>query len=61
MEIVVPAINHFQDLHPELTGEYWFRCSYNRTFPDAAPSGAGCTSSYHFGLNVGSGVLMCKD
>ena len=59
-EIVFPAIQPFQDAHPELTGEYCFRCSYNPTFPNATPTGAGWTSPYHFGINLGSVCLCAK-
>ena len=62
-EIVLPTIWHFQEVYPEVTGEYCFRCSFNLTFePEAATdAGPGWTSPYHFGINLGPVVLMCEN
>jgi len=51
----------FQDVYPGATGEYCFRCSFNLTFPNEADPGAGWTSPYHFGINLGPVVLMCEN
>jgi len=62
-EIVLPALLHFQDAHPQVNGEYCFKCSINLSFSDEADSGShtGWTSRYHFGINVGPVVLMCEN
>lgn len=40
-EIVLPTIMHFQDVYPQVTGEYCFRCSFNLTFQNEADADAG--------------------
>ncbi|MDF1671165.1 MAG: glucoamylase family protein [Roseovarius sp.] len=58
-EIVLPTITHFQDVYPQVTGAYCFRCSFNLSFQDELD--AGWTSPYHFGINLGPVVLMCEN
>lgn len=60
-EIVLPTIWHFQDVYPEVTGKYCFRCSFNLTFFDETDAGVGWTSPHHFGINLGPVVLMCEN
>ena len=62
-EIVLPTLQHFQDVYPQVTGEYCFRCSFNLSFSDEAESDGhvGWTSPYHFGINLGPVVLMCEN
>jgi hypothetical protein len=60
-EIVLPTIKHFQDVYPQVTGEYCFRCSFNLSFQNEADADAGWTSLYHFGINLGPVVLMCEN
>ena len=62
-EIVLPSLQHFQDVYPQATGEYCFRCSFNLSISDEAESDAhaGWTSPYHFGINLGPVVLMCEN
>lgn len=60
-EIVLPTIQHFKDVYPQITGEYCLRCSFNLTFPHESDDGAGWTSSDHFGINLGPVVLMCEN
>ncbi len=62
-EIVLPTLQHFQDVYPQITGEYCFRCSFNLSFSsDGESEGtAGWTSPHHFGINVGPVVLMCEN
>ena len=59
-EIVLPSLQHFQDVYPQVTGEYCFRCSFNLSFSEEAESKGhvGWTSPYHYGINVGPVVLM---
>ncbi len=62
-EIVLPSLQHFQDVYPQVTGEYCFRCSFNLSFSDKAESDGhgGWTSLHHFGINLGPVVLMCEN
>ncbi len=62
-ELVLPALKNFQDAYPQVTGEYCFRCSFNLSFPKEGEgdSGAGWTSAYHFGINLGPVILMCEN
>nr|WP_306264864.1 glucoamylase family protein [Pararhizobium sp. IMCC3301] len=60
-EIVLPTIKHFQDVYPQVTGEYCFRCSFNLSFQNEADADSGWTSPYHFGINLGPVVLMCEN
>jgi hypothetical protein len=60
-EIVLPTIAHFQDVYPQVTGKYCFRCSFNLSFQNEADVHAGWTSPYHFGINLGPVVLMCEN
>jgi hypothetical protein len=62
-EIVLPTLKHFQDVYPQVTGEYCFRCSFNLSFfEDVDCNGdVGWTSRHHFGINVGPVVLMFEN
>lgn len=60
-EIVLPTVKHLQDVYPQTTGDYCFRCSFNLTFSNKADPGVGWTSPYHFGINLGPVVLMCEN
>ena len=59
----MPALKNFQDVYPQVTGEYCFKCSFNLSYPKEGEgdSGAGWTSAYHFGINLGPVVLMCEN
>lgn len=60
--IVLPTVWHFQDVYPQVTGKYCFRCSFNLTYiGEADATGTGWTSSHHFGINLGPVVLMCEN
>ncbi len=60
-EIVLPTVQHFQDVYPQVTGEYCLRCSFNLTFPHEGDARLGWTSRHHFGINLGPVVLMCEN
>ncbi len=60
-EIVLPTIKHFQDVYPQVTGEYCFRCSFNLSFQNEADADSGWTSPYHFGINLGPVILMYEN
>lgn len=51
----------FQDVYPQVTGEYCLRGSFNLTFPHETDAGIGWTSPYHYGINLGPVVLMCEN
>ncbi len=57
----MPTLRHFQDVYPQVTGEYCFRCGFNLSFPNDTNPGAGWTSPCHFGINLGPVVLMCEN
>ena len=58
---MLPTVRHFLEVYPQVTGEYCFRCSFNLTVPNETHAGAGWTSPYHFGINLGPVVLMCEN
>jgi hypothetical protein len=60
-EIVLPTVRHFKEVHPEITGKYCFKCSFNLTFPHDSQGKPGWTSLYHYGINLGPVVLMCEN
>jgi hypothetical protein len=60
-EIVLPTIQHFQDVYPQITGQYCLRCSFNLSFSNEVDGDAGWTSPSHFGINLGPVVLMCEN
>lgn len=60
-DIVLPTIRNFQDVYPQITGEYCLRCSFNLSFHDERETGNGWASDYHFGINLGPVVLMCEN
>ncbi len=57
-EIVLPALRHFNDVYPEMTSVYGFKCSFNPTYTDGAPSGKGWISKGYYGLDQGPIVMM---
>ncbi len=60
-EIVLPAIDHFQELYPEMTSKYGFKCSFNPTFSDRGGSRTGWISKGYYGLDQGPIVLMIEN
>jgi hypothetical protein len=58
-EIVLPALEHFNDVYPEMTSEYGFKCSFNPTFP--AEGNHGWISKGYYGLDQGPVVLMIEN
>lgn len=60
-EIVLPTVQHLQDVYPQSVGEYCFRCSINLSFSNDAGEGVVWTSPYHFGINLGPVVLMAEN
>jgi hypothetical protein len=60
-EIVLPTVQHFKEVYPEVTGKYCFKCSFNLTYPHESQGKPGWTSQYHYGINLGPIVLMCEN
>jgi len=60
-DIVLPTVRHFQEVYPQVTGKYCFKCSFNLTFPQQSPGQPGWTSQFHFGINLGPVVLACEN
>ena len=76
-EIVLPALQYFNDAYPEMTSKYGFKCSFNPTFSEeVANSGAapsedenapssqarkGWISKGYYGLDQGPVVIMIEN
>ena len=58
-EIVLPAIQYFNDAHPEMTSHYGFKCSFNPTFTASHPK--GWISQGYYGLDQGPIVMMIEN
>ncbi|RWK60917.1 glucoamylase family protein [Mesorhizobium sp.] len=60
-EIVLPALRHFNEVYPEVTSEYGFKCSFNPTFESGHQSESGWISKGYYGLDQGPIVLMIEN
>jgi hypothetical protein len=60
-EIVLPAIRHLQDIYPQASGQYRFRCSINPTYSIGSETEVPWASDYHFGINLGPIVMMFEN
>ncbi len=60
-EIVLPTLQCFNDVYPEMTSEYGFKCSLNPTFRDGNSSKKGWISKGYYGLDQGPVVLMVEN
>ena len=60
-EIVLPALQHFNDAYPEMTSEYGFKCSFNPTFTTGDQAGKGWISKGYYGLDQGPIVMMIEN
>lgn len=60
-EIVLPALQHFNDAYPEMTSTYGLKCSFNPTFQDGDAVGRGWISKGYYGLDQGPIVLMIEN
>ncbi len=59
-EIVVPTLRYFDEVYPEMTSKYGFKCSFNPTFP-AEKGEHGWISEGYYGLDQGPIVLMIEN
>ena len=60
-EIVFPTLKSFNDLYPEMTSEYGFKCSFNPTFNEGDKTGKGWISKGYYGLDQGPVVIMIEN
>ena len=60
-EIVLPAIQHFNEQYPSMISEYGFKCSFNPTFAAARPGERGWISKGYYGLDQGPIVMMIEN
>lgn len=60
-EIVLPTLRHFNEVYPEVTSEYGFKCSFNPTFESGHHSKPGWISKGYYGLDQGPIVLMIEN
>ncbi len=60
-EIVLPALAHLNEHHPEITSTYGFKCSFNPTFPGGETAEGGWISKGYYGLDQGPIVLMIEN
>ncbi|MEP6912966.1 MAG: glucoamylase family protein [bacterium] len=58
-EIVLPSIQYFDEMFPDMTSEYGFKCSFNPTF--SGVSSKGWVSKGYYGLDQGPIVLMIEN
>lgn len=60
-EIVLPALQHFNEEYPEVTSKYGFKCSFNPTFESGHQGKPGWVSEGYYGLDQGPIVLMIEN
>jgi hypothetical protein len=60
-EIVLPALQYFNDAYPEMTSEYGFKCSFNPTFIKEDQNDRGWISKGYYGLDQGPVIIMIEN
>ena len=60
-EIVLPTLQHFNDVYPEMTSKYGFKCSFNPTFESEKEGQKGWISKGYYGLDQGPIVMMIEN
>lgn len=60
-EIVIPTVENFNNMYPQLLGEYGFTCSLNPTFRGGSKNEPGWISRHYYGINEGPNVLMIEN
>lgn len=60
-EIVLPALDYFEDLKLRANNPYGFKATFNATFTARSDPSHPWVSPYHFGLNQGPIVLMIEN
>ena len=57
----MPALQYFNDVYPEMTSKYGFKCSFNPTFIEDYQSERGWISKGYYGLDQGPVVIMIEN
>ncbi|MCL4262516.1 MAG: hypothetical protein KJ069_04850 [Anaerolineae bacterium] len=60
-EIVLPALRYFNEVYPEMTSKYGFKCSFNPTFTREGSAERGWVSQGYYGLDQGPIVLALEN
>ncbi len=60
-EIVLPALEHFNEIEVGVEHPYGLEATFNPTFPDESGRGCGWLSRWHYGINEGPIVLMIEN
>jgi hypothetical protein len=60
-EIVLPAIQYFDDMNLRISNKYGFKATFNPTFLSESAAAPGWVSPWHLGLNQGPIVLMIEN
>ena len=60
-EIVLPALEHFEQMEVGQAHPYGLEATYNPTFPDEQCRKCGWLSPWHYGINDGPIVLMIEN
>jgi hypothetical protein len=61
-EIVLPAIDYYiNQVKLTETNSYGFKATFNPTYPDKSANPHGWVSPWHYGLNIGSIILMIEN
>lgn len=60
-EIVLPALQYFNDAYPQMTSVYGFKCSFNPTFMAENQNQNGWISKGYYGLDQGPIVMMIEN
>jgi hypothetical protein len=60
-EIVLPAIQYFNQIRLRENNRYGFKATFNPTYPEQPGSEYGWVSPWHYGLNQGPIVLMIEN
>ena len=60
-EIVLPTLEHFNQIEVGLDHPYGLQATFNPTFPDEKCRECGWVSPWHFGINEGPIVLMIEN
>jgi hypothetical protein len=60
-EIVLPALEHFNEIEIGVDHPYGLEATFNPTFPDEKCRACGWVSPWHYGINEGPIVLMIEN
>jgi len=60
-EVVLPTLEHFNQIEVGVDHPYGLEATFNPTFPDAKCRDCGWLSPWHFGINQGPIVLMIEN